>query len=237
MNEAEKIIKAAPERMQHMLSSVYRFNSAFIKSKWQEELLKKILFAMSIIDRRFFSHEDSYIDTALPIGEGQTISQPSTVARMLMLAELEEGDNVLEVGTGSGWNACLISWLVCPGGVLSIDRINALVEKARSNFSELKNYLKVEKPHELGKLKLKFSVGDIFNFKGKYDKISITAGISSKKIEKKIEKLAENLLKQNGLLVCPYVSGPIVTFKKGKTLKRYETKEGYVFVPLLEGVR
>ena len=67
--------------------------------------------------------------------------------------------------------------------------------------------------------------------------IIITAGIPSKEIEKKIEKLAENLLKQNGLLLCPYVSGPIVIFKKQKILKRYETKEGYVFVPLLEGVR
>ena len=46
----------------------------------------------------------AYIDAPLPIGEGQTISQPSTVARMLLLAELQERDDVLEIGTGSGWN-------------------------------------------------------------------------------------------------------------------------------------
>ena len=240
MNEAEKIIKAAPERMQHMLSSVYRFNSAFIKSKWQEELLKKILFAMSIIDRRFFSHEDSYIDTALPIGEGQTISQPSTVARMLLLSELRESDEVLDIGAGSGWNAALIAFLVYPGKVVSVDRIFNLIEKAEKNISKLRNYLKQKRPQDIQKLeKINFLAEDIFSkggaWKKKYDKIIITAGISDKSIEKKVKNLAESLLKQGGILICPCITGPLVLYKKQKKLIRQETSEEYVFVPLLEG--
>ena len=54
----------------------------------------------------------AYEDIALPLSHGQTISQPSTVARMISLLKLKKSDSVLEIGTGSGWNAALISKLV-----------------------------------------------------------------------------------------------------------------------------
>lgn len=240
MEEIEKIIQQAPLRMQEMLQSVAYYNSAF----GNKELLQKILFEMSITDRKFFvlDEEYAYDDNALRIGEGQTISQPSTVTRMLLLAELKEGDSVLEIGTGSGWNACLIAFLVYPGQVKSIDRIDNLVEKAKENTTKLRNYLKQKHLQNVEKLsRLNFSTENIFSkgktWQKKYDKIIITAGVSDREIEEKIEEIAKNLLRQNGLLICPYVSGPMIVYEKKETkLERKETKEQYVFVPLLGGV-
>jgi len=261
--EAEKIISLAPEKMRGMLLSVLGYNSSFLLSKEQEKLLEKIIFAMSIVDRKYFyvrnAHkiriseqpensninenfldegEEAYDDNALPIGEGQTISQPSTVARMLLLGELQEGDDILEIGTGSGWNASLISFLVYPGNVLSVERFVSLKEKAEDNLANLRNYLKQKKPQDIKKIeKINFYAENIFErkkaWKRKYDKIIITAGISQGE-EEKIEFLALELLKQKGILICPYISGPLLIYKKNGKLKRFLTKEEYVFVPLLE---
>ena len=237
MQEIEKIIQSAPKEMQAMLRSVYNYNSSFSLSKDQEKLLLKILFAMSIIDRKFFIQEYPYIDTAIGIGKGQTISQPSTVARMLMLAELKESDNVLEVGTGSGWNACLISLLVYPGSVISIERFLELAENAQENIKNIKRELKQTHPEDIEKIRPSIKSADILNFSSKsdFDKIIITAGIKSIEQEKKIEKIASSLLKNNGVLVCPRVYGNLIIFmKRDKKITRNETSESYVFVPLEE---
>lgn len=235
----KEIIQYAPERMREMLESVYFYNSNFSKDKE----LEKILFAMSVIDRKFFVEAGYYDDNALPIGKGQTISQPSTVARMLLLAELKEGDDVLEIGAGSGWNACLTGFLVYPGFVLSVDRISDLVKKAQRNAARLRNHLKQVRPQSVEKInRISFLTENVFLkgkiWKRKYDKIIITAGISDIESEKKVGDLAESLLKKNGILICPYVSGPLIIYKKDEKgrLKREETKEQYVFVPLLEGL-
>ena len=239
VEEIEKIIKYAPKRMQLMLKSVAYYNSSF-----SSHALERILFAMFIIDRKFFVSDEEYAydDNALPIGNGQTISQPSTVTRMLLLAKLEEGDDVLEIGAGSGWNAALIAFLVYPGGVVSVDRIASLVEKAEKNIINLKNHLKQKHPQDVQKLdKLNFLAEDIFSkgkiWKKKYDKIIFTAGIANSETEKKVKKMADSLLKQKGILICPYTSGPLIIYKKKqKELKREKTSEEYVFVPLLKGV-
>ncbi len=236
--EAEKIIKYTPLRMKGMLKSVNLYNSAFSPN----EELGKILFAMIVIDRKFFTESElAYDDNALPIGKGQTISQPSTIARMLLLADLKKGEDVLEIGAGSGWNASLVSFLVFPGTVTSIDRIKSLVEKAQENTKKLRNHLKQKNPQDVEKIsKLNFIVENIFSkknvWKKRYDKIIITAGIADKETEEKVEGIAKSLLKKNGILLCPYVSGPLVIYKKNEKLEREETKEQYVFVPLLEGV-
>lgn len=71
----------------------------------------------------------AYEDSALPIGNGQTISQPSTHARYLSLLRLSGSDRVLEIGTGSGYQTALLSHLA--GQVFSIERVAALVDRAR----------------------------------------------------------------------------------------------------------
>ena len=244
MREVEKIIQYAPMNMREMLRSVAHYNSAY--SPDAGHLLRAILFAIVVVDRRFFvdveNEEEPYDDNALPIGKCQTISQPSTVARMLLLAELKEGDDVLEVGAGSGWNATLISFLTYPGCVLSVDRIAALVEKAGGNLAKLRNYLKQKRPQNIERVsKVNFLAENVFSngkiWKRKYNKIIITAGLTDKSAENKVRKLAKILLKQNGLLICPYVSGPLIIYKKrGNKLEKKETREQYVFVPLLGGV-
>src|SRR3989338_4680223 len=91
-----------------MLQSVRNYLSLFGKPS------EKILEAMEKIDRKNFmdkNKEIAYEDTAIPIGYGQTISQPSTIARMLSLLNLKNTDEVLEIGTGSAWNSALIGYL------------------------------------------------------------------------------------------------------------------------------
>lgn len=77
----------------------------------------------------------AYHDTALPIGKGQTISQPFTVARQTELLEVEPGDKILEVGTGSGYQAAIL----CEMGadVYSVERHRELYERAREMLKSM----------------------------------------------------------------------------------------------------
>lgn len=94
---------------------------------------RRVIEAMSKVPRHLFVPEaladKAYLDLALPIGHGQTISQPYTVALMLEALELEEDDKVLEVGTGSGYMSALLAEL-CQR-VFSVERIPELAQKAR----------------------------------------------------------------------------------------------------------
>src|SRR4051812_4070567 len=87
----------------------------------------------TFVDEGFeeFAHEDG----PLPIGEGQTISQPYVVAIMIEAAELTPGDRVLEVGTGSGYAAAIMSRVAA--SVFGIERHASLVEQARRRFTKL----------------------------------------------------------------------------------------------------
>src|SRR5215469_2040488 len=76
---------------------------------------RRVLAAIAAVPRGLFvapqQADRAYENVALPIGRGQTISQPLIVARMLELLELRESDRVLDVGTGSGWHAALLAQL------------------------------------------------------------------------------------------------------------------------------
>src|SRR5215204_6131729 len=87
----------------------------------------------AFVDEGFeeFAHEDG----PLPIGEGQTISQPYVVALMIEAAELKHGDRVLEVGAGSGYAAAIMSRVA--GRVFAIERHASLVEQARRRIAKL----------------------------------------------------------------------------------------------------
>jgi protein-L-isoaspartate(D-aspartate) O-methyltransferase len=91
----------------------------------------------------------AYADSPLPIGNGQTISQPYIVARMIDTLQLDEDARVLDIGTGSGYAAAIISRLV--DRVYSVERILPLLECARSRFSEL-GYTNIETLHDNGSL-------------------------------------------------------------------------------------
>lgn len=97
---------------------------------------RRVLAAMQEVPRHLFVPEklrqEAYADYPLPIGEGQTISQPYIVALMTELLELEKGDRVLEVGTGSGYQAAVLAAMDCE--VYSIEIIEALCIQAERNL-------------------------------------------------------------------------------------------------------
>jgi len=163
----------------------------------------------------------AYIDSPLMIGEGQTISQPFTVAMMTQLLKLQPSDKVLEVGTGSGYQAAILAEVVRDGKVLTIERFENLAEKARKILKELK-YLNVE-----------VILGD--GTKGlpseaPFDAIIVTAAAPE------IPSPLVDQLKIGGRLVMP-VGGDwhqeMVRLTKTKEGIERENFGGYRFVPLV----
>lgn len=199
-----------------MLQSVKKYLSLFGKPD------KKILNAIYKIDRKNFMEKNqdiAYEDSAIPIGYGQTISQPSTVARMISLLKLKKTDEVLEIGTGSVWNAALLGYL--SKKILTLEIVQELAEIAKEKIKKqnLENIIVKEQ--------------DFRDLRKKFDKIIFTAGISLNQ-ENIIENFAKTNLNENGILVCPYQSGPLIIIKnkKNKITKTY-TQEEYVFVPII----
>ena len=97
-----------------------------------------VLRAVGEVPRHLFVppalRRQAYEDTALPIGSGQTISQPSTQARALEALRLTGREKVLEVGTGSGYQTALLAMVA--GQVFSVERVAALAERARAALAE-----------------------------------------------------------------------------------------------------
>jgi protein-L-isoaspartate(D-aspartate) O-methyltransferase len=100
---------------------------------------QRVVGAMMRVDREAFIPEASahlaYDDVALPIGEGQTISQPYIVALMVSALEVRTTDSVLEVGTGSGYQAAVLAQLARQ--VTTVERISTLAEGARARLASL----------------------------------------------------------------------------------------------------
>lgn len=129
---------------------------------------ERVLEAFSIVPRHVFVdtalQDRAYKDTALPIGKRQTISQPYTVARQTELLEVKPGEKVLEVGTGSGYQAAILCELGAE--VYSIERHKELYEKARSTLRDL-GY----------SVRLKLGDGTVgWSAYAPYDAIVVTAG-------------------------------------------------------------
>ena len=98
---------------------------------------ERVLAAMGAVPRESFVPEaiqrDAYADEALPIGAGQTISQPYMVAKMTEDLAVRPGDRVLEIGTGSGYQAAILAWLGAE--VTSLERQASLIPEARRNLA------------------------------------------------------------------------------------------------------
>jgi protein-L-isoaspartate(D-aspartate) O-methyltransferase len=150
---------------------------------------KNVLNAINTVKREFFVNEEfrkyAYDNNALPIGENQTISQPYTVAFMTELLSVKDGDKILEIGTGSGYQAAVISALGAE--VYSIERIEELYKKSESIL------------HSLGyKIKIKCDDGTLgWEEFAPYDGIIVTAGTP------KIPQEFIDQLKPGGRLVIP----------------------------------
>ncbi len=184
---------------------------------------KRVLVAMGTVQRHMFVDEDiqgkAYEDCALPIGEGQTISQPYMVALMTELLELKGDEKVLEIGTGSGYQAAILSMLAKE--VFTIERIQLLFTKAKNLLAKL----------EYTNVHVIFSDGTLgLSEKSPFDGIIVTAG-SPDIPQKYIEQL-----KVNGRLVIPVGSrSSQILYQIKKTPKgiRKSVSTPCVFVPLI----
>jgi len=164
----------------------------------------------------------SDIDEALPIGEGQTISQPAVVAFMIELLEPKKGEKILDVGSGSGWTTALLAQIVGEKGkVFGIELIPSLAEFGKEN---IKRYNFIEN----GIVKILCQDGSKgLPEEAPFDKILVSASAED------VSQAFREQLKKGGRLVIP-ISTSIWLFKK-KEKDVFEEKEypGFVFVPLI----
>jgi protein-L-isoaspartate(D-aspartate) O-methyltransferase len=191
-----------------------------IKSLGKEGFPKKIISAFKKVDRAKFVPEkyqnEAYEDTALPIGNNQTISQPYTIAFMLNLLELKDNQKILEVGSGSGYVLELMTNISKNSEIYGIERIEKLAQSASKKIFEHKNIQVICANGAAGLEK-----------EAPFDRILVSASC-----ERIPQKLIEQL-KIKGILVAP-VRNSIISLRKtdkGNEIKEYP---GFVFVPLIE---
>lgn len=183
---------------------------------------ERVLSAVGTVPRHvFFDNallQHAYQDKAFPIGEGQTISQPYTVAYQTEKLEIKPGDKVLEIGTGSGYQACIL--LELGAKVFTIEYNKVLAEKAKATLPKI-GY----KPY--------FYYGDGSKgipAKAPFDKILVTAGAPV------VPEALTAQLAENGILVIP-VGGRnkqvMVRIRKKNGELTKEEFDYFSFVPLL----
>jgi protein-L-isoaspartate(D-aspartate) O-methyltransferase len=191
-----------------------------IKSLRRRGFSEKIIRAFEKIKREEFIPEEeqkyAYEDIALPIGYMQTISQPYTIAFMLDLLELKDGQKILEVGSGSGYVLALISQISKNGKIFGVERIKELAENSRKKLEKYKN---IKIIHGSGFRGLKEEAP--------FDRILVSASARS------IPEALIRQLKYNGILVIP-VRNSILKIKKTKKGSKIDEFPGFVFVPLIE---
>jgi len=165
----------------------------------------------------------AYIDTPLPIGHGQTISAPGVVALMSKLLDVREGMTVLEIGSGSGYQAAILAELVGKRGrIITIERIEWLVQFAKENCKRA-GYSNIEFIHGDG------SKGYAKN--APYSRIIVTAAARS------VPKALTDQLAEGGRLIIPvgaaYYQDLLVIDKLAGGELRTESSIPVVFVPLI----
>lgn len=185
----------------------------------------RVLQVMGELPRHVFVDEAlasrAYEDTALPIGHGQTISQPYMVARMTELLIKDNPKTVLEIGTGSGYQTAVLARLV--GRVYSVERIAALFQRARRRFAEL----------ALTNVTTRLGDGTQgWPEHGPFDAILVTAGAPH------IPDALRAQLAPQGRLIIPvgHDQQELMVVYQDDEARKAERIERVSFVPLLTGV-
>lgn len=201
------------------------FVSDFIK----QDVLKtpRIIEAFEKIDRADFVplelKRDAYINEPLLIDEGQTISQPYTVAFMIELLQPKSGDKIFEIGFGSGWQTALLAEVIGESGeIFAVERIKKLFNFGTKNISKY-NFIK----H--GIVKTIFADATIGLKKyAPFDKIIAAAS------GREVPEIWLKELKIGGRLVMPIKESIWLYVKKSE--KEFDKQEfsGFVFVPLVK---
>ena len=163
----------------------------------------------------------AYYNEPLSIMNNQTISQPGVVSRMTEWLDIKDGQKILEIGTGSGWQTAILSYLVRNGTVHSVERHPELAKFARKNLEKLG----IDNTHVI------LGDGSLgYPEESPYDRIIITAACT---------EIPQPLLEQlgeNGLIIAPVgdSSQSLILLKKtsGKIVE-IKNESNYIFVPLL----
>lgn len=185
--------------------------------------MQRIDSALKHIHRSHFVPESSrhlaHLDMPLPIGFDQTISQPTTVKRMLHWLEPQPGNTVLDVGSGSGWTSALLSYLVGENGeVFAVERIPELLKLGEENCRKL----------NLSNIHF-HPASTYYGLReyAPYDRILVSAAADSLPPE------LLDQLKPGGVLVIPIRNDITIIRKHIDGSIETKTEPGYVFVPLL----
>jgi protein-L-isoaspartate(D-aspartate) O-methyltransferase len=198
---------------------------SLIKDGWLKTT--EIIDAFRKVKRVDFLPEDikdlAELNEALPIGYGQTISQPLVVAFMLELLKPKKGDKILDVGSGSGWTTALLSHIVgLEGKVIALEIVSKLKDFGEENVAK---YSFIEK-----------GVAEFFNIDGSKGYPEISKGfdaILASASAQKIPDIWKRQLKIKGRIVAPVKSSIWLIIKEAE--KDFEKREypGFSFVPLI----
>jgi len=185
--------------------------------------MDEIESAFTEVKRKAFlpKQEQPYasMDIPLPIGFGQTNSQPTTVRMMLEWLEVAKGHKVLDVGSGSGWTSALLAHLVgAKGAVVAVERVPELIEIGRNNCKRVgvKNVVFVLADNRLGWQK-----------DAPYDRILVSAAADELPME------LVDQLSNSGKMVVPVGSDIYVVEKNEKGEVKRRINPGFAFVPLI----
>ncbi len=174
---------------------------------------QEVLKAMNTVPRHEFVQEafrmQAYEDRPLPIGHGQTISQPSTVALMTELLCLSRGMRVLEIGTGSGYQAAILAFMGCQ--VYTVERIPELFAAAKIFFTRKMPMKNIYMKRDDGTLGMQEAAP--------FDRILVTAG------GPEIPKPLISQLDEGGIMLIP-----VGEQKRSQRLKQVRREKGKIFV-------
>lgn len=196
----------------------------YLIKKWKKEGIdKNILQALQKADRKYFVKNKSniYEDYPINIGKGQTISQPTTVALMTQALEAKPGHKILEIGSGSGWQSAVLSFIVgTKGKIITIEYIEELAELAKNNLKKLKikNVTIIQGDGGKG-----------YKKESPYDRIILTSAAPDFP-----PPLIEQL-KEKGIILAPLGSRYEQSMIKAKKIKGKLKKENlgiFIFVPM-----
>jgi len=185
----------------------------------------RVEYALRNIPRHEFVPESeleyAYVNEPLSIMKKQTISQPGVVTRMTEWLDVENGQNILEIGTGSGWQSAILSYLVGSGTVYSIERHPELVKFAQENLKKL----------NINNVHVILGDGTIgYPQTSPYDRIIITAACTE------IPLPLLDQLSENGLIIAPVGNSSqslVLLQKTSKGMVEIKKESKYVFVPLV----